>query len=383
MQIFKAYYKIVKRNKIVILIYLGITIGLSFAMTRRDPIAEVFTEEKQNISVIDNDESMFSKAIIDFLDSKHNLVELKDDVDVIQDALYYEDISYLIRIPAGFGDSFTSMEDAKLDITTAENSAGGIYLNNQLEAYLNTYKAYVSMGFSTEEAIEKAYTNSLLTTTVLTTEAEKKTEGPYFQGFFKMMPYGFVSILIHCIGCVMIAFNDEEVSKRMKCSKTSYISSSIQIILASGVLSIVVWLVHLAAVIGVFQDIVLSFDGLGYLILNSLALLFAALGIAFLLASLSKNQTAVTIFGVSGSMLIAFLGGVFVPLDVMSESTKIVSRLVPSYWYITNCEKVYSTKILTDSFKQAFFRGIYIQVAFAIAMIVLAVFISKKKSKAR
>ena len=93
MQIFKAYYKIVKRNKIVILIYLGITIGLSFAMTRRDPIAEVFTEEKQNISVIDNDESMFSKAIIDFLDSKHNLVELKDDVDVIQDALYYEDIS--------------------------------------------------------------------------------------------------------------------------------------------------------------------------------------------------------------------------------------------------------------------------------------------------
>lgn len=380
MQIFNTYFKIVKRNKIVIIIYLAVTIGLSFIMTRRDPVSEVFSEDKQNISVIDEDGSALSKAIVDFADFRHNFVKIEDDTDVIQDAFYYSDISYLIRIPKGFEKQFMEDGDAKLDVTVAPNSAGGVYINNQLESYLRTYEAYLAMGMENEEALKKATGNSYLNTTVITSEPEKQTDGPYFQAFFKMMPYGFVAILIHSIGCVMLAFNEPEVSKRVKCSKTSSIKVSLQLVLGSFVLAIFVWLVHLLVVVGVFQNIVLDYQGFNYLLLNSFAMLLAALGLAFFLGSMSKSQTNVTIFGVSGSMIMAFLGGVFVPLDVISEGTKRISKLLPSYWYITNCEKLYSTKLLTDSFKVAFFRGIYVQFAFAAVMIVLAVMISKKKS---
>lgn len=379
MQTFKAYFKIVKRNKVVIMIYLFLTIGLSFAMTRKDPVSEVFTEDKQNICVMDEDGSEFSKAIVNFVDRKHHLVSLKDDVDEIQDALYYGDISYLIRIPEGFGGAFLQTGDGQLDITTAQNSAGGVYISNQLEAYLNTYKVYIAMGYSNEQAIVKADESLNISTTVVTTEPEKKADGPYFQGFFRMMPYGFVSILIHSIGCVMIAFNDEEVSKRRKCSKTSSLNANTQIVLGSAILAIGVWMVHILTVVGVFQDFVFEYDGFGYLLVNSFALLLASLGIAFFFGSLSKTQTNVSIFGVSGSMFIAFLGGVFVPLDVIGEGTKRISRFLPSYWYTVNCEKLYSAKVITDSFKTEFIRGISVQLAFAAATIALAFLISKKK----
>lgn len=380
MQVFKAYAKIVKTNMPIILVNLVIALGLAIVMSSQDPVGEVFTEERQRVCVIDSDGSFISRALTGHVAAAHDLVEVDEDLDKLQDAFYYRDVDYLIRIPAGFGASFEGDGEIRLEITAAPQAAGSVYVSSGLEAFLGTYRAYRMMGFDESGALGKTEEACAVDTQVsMAEERADNVNSPNFNGFFRLMPYAFISILVACIGFVMIAFNRVEVSKRMKCSSTASTKVSAAIVIGSAALALLVWLTFIIAVFVLYGTAPLEYDGLGYLIVNSLALLASSLGLAFLCGSIARNESLVSIFGVSLSMLCSFLSGVFVPLELISEKTQKISRCVPTYWYMKNCDRLYNTFVYNDSFRTDFAQGIYIQLAFAVAMIGVAFLIMKKR----
>ena len=48
------------------------------------------------------------------------------------------------------------------------------------------------------------------------------------------------------------------------------------------------------------------------------------------------------------SLSLSFLGGVFVPLEVMGENVKAVSRFLPTYWYSTAVNAITDGKGFAD-----------------------------------
>lgn len=382
MKVFETFLTVVKRNIVVALIYLVITFSLSFAMSATDNVTTVFEESRQDVCVINNDSSMLSAALYDYMAQKHNMVEIEDEIDKLQDAFYYNALDYMVRIPEGFGEAYLKDEDVQLDITAAKDSPGSIYVRNQLDAYLMTYKAYSEIYSDRDTIVEKTKETMEKNTEVITGTMESNSpDAPRFRSFFRMMPYAFISILIHIIGSVMVAFNQEQVYKRTRCSSSSPVKVSAQIVLGVALMAVAVWSVFFGLVVVIFKDELFGYSGSSYLIINSLAFVVVALALAFFVGSVSKNDSVVSVLGVSLSMIISFLGGIFVPLEVMGEGTLKISRLLPSYWYMTNLNSVVKATTFTEAMKTDFARGIYIQLSFAVAMIAIG-FLAVRKRRA-
>ena len=381
MKVFSTFWKIVKKYKVVLLVYIGVTLGVSFIMAagNGDRVAEVFEDNRQNICIFDEDKSELSIAFCSFMEEKHNIVEIRDDRDALQDALYYDEIAYLIRIPAGFGEGVYAGGQVELPVTSAPNSAGSVYISRQIESFLKTFRAYREMGLDYEEALSKTRDNLSISTEVATLSENIENNTPKFAAYLQMIPYGLVSILIHCIGSVMIAFNDENVAKRTRCSSKSSRSINAQIVFGAFFMAVVVWALFLGITILINGSEFTSHFAFKYFALNAAVCTLAALGLGFLCGVISKTSEAVSILSVSISMVFSFLGGVFVPLSAMGEGIKTVSKFLPTYWYVENCEMLLPLKAMTDAVQQSFMQGIYIQLAFAAATLAIAFCIARNK----
>ena len=103
MSVFKTFLAITKSNLVAILVYLGVALAMCIALSlSNSEAAYSFESVELNVAVVDNDGSEVSKALVSYLEETENMVEVPDDIDKLQDALFYEDIQYLLTIPEGF-----------------------------------------------------------------------------------------------------------------------------------------------------------------------------------------------------------------------------------------------------------------------------------------
>lgn len=108
MQVFKASIKIAKRKMHTIIVYFLIygVLCMLMAYTGDSNVSDKFQAEALEISIIDRDNSDASRALTEYLGSIHNLIELPEDEEVIQDNLYYNFVQYVLFINEGFEKNF-------------------------------------------------------------------------------------------------------------------------------------------------------------------------------------------------------------------------------------------------------------------------------------
>ena len=103
MSVFKTFFSITKSNAIAIMVYLGVALAMCVALSLSSGGGSYnFESVKVNVAVVDEDESEVSKALVSYLKENENFVETPEDKDLLQDALFFGDIQYLLTIPAGF-----------------------------------------------------------------------------------------------------------------------------------------------------------------------------------------------------------------------------------------------------------------------------------------
>ena len=154
MSLYKAFFKIIKKNLFSVLIYFGITIGVIMLLNGvyADNESKKAKLDKYSIYVEDEDGSEYSNAVVDFLNEFHNVKETQLSQDQIKDLLFYEQIVSYIRIPKGFGDTFINTGENQIINTYDDSMPVGIYISLQLDNYLNSIRSYVEQGDSIEEA---------------------------------------------------------------------------------------------------------------------------------------------------------------------------------------------------------------------------------------
>ena len=125
MQVFNAFFRIVKKNIPALCIYVVIFLGLSLMFSGNGQATDeaMFKEASLNVAVINRDQSELGNAVKDYVGDVHKLIEIEDNKESIQDEIFFRMVEYVLIIPEGFQEDFLSGKDAHIENVKIPGSA--------------------------------------------------------------------------------------------------------------------------------------------------------------------------------------------------------------------------------------------------------------------
>lgn len=354
MQIFKTFFKVMRQYKISLAIYSAIIIFMLLMMTGGEKADEEVSLNKYTILVVDNDNSEVSKELVKFLDSKHNLKEGTYSDEQIKDMLYYLTIREYIEIPEGFGENFTklteasdeSIADSLLETTYDDSMPYAIFINMQINQYLNSVKDYMKSGVSLTDASSKCI-DTMDTSKFVEMQKKETVTSEKIYSTFQYLPFGIMTIIFSGVLPVVMSFNESEKKNRTIISSYKMTNRNIALVLGCATIAVLVT---------VILDVVTSFRNNGPFLFTlpwylSIANTFIyTLSITMLLSmitslplgiakkgSANPNSYITCILGLSFS----FLGGTFVDLSLLGDKVAKIGQFTPNYWYSIGLKEIW------------------------------------------
>ena len=370
MQVYKTFFKVLRKYKISLIMYSAIMIFMIWIFASESSSgSNDIVQKKYSLLVVDEDNSEISKEFVSYLGKKHTLDEGDYTDDQIKDMLFYENISEYIVIPKGFGETIDSVVKAKkngktvseeelaslLQATYDDGMPRGIFINMQINQYLNAVTDYMASGENLTDASKRA--DEALDISEFTTFQEEETDDNAVKyTSFLVLPYGILSIIFSGVIPVIIAFNEKEKKNRTAVSSIKLTTRNISLILGAATVAFAVATIFII-VITLKNGGDFAFTNAWWLsVLNTFIYTITATLLLSMLTSfpilISKGTTnAASFLTVIIGLSFAFLGGTFVDLDILGEGVAKVGRFIPNYWYSIACKKIwYDGAGLTDLF---------------------------------
>ena len=376
MQVFKLFFKIAKTKWIATLIFLGIFL-LILTFTDVGQGATEFSSSKMALTVYDHDNTSASRQLCDYLKKNNEIVDIEDDKDKLIDALYITSTNYVIDINEGFEEKLAKGETDGLFTTRYLHDS---YTNKLADSTLNTYvgtvKAYLAGGMSLDNALTAAEEALSVKTEVKMETFSDNKNASKSASFFNYLPYALLSIIVSVLCPVIIAMNKKEVGFRTKCSSIKLSSISKQTIAASGILVAFLWVFLM--VLGVFKNGGMYSGNMWYAVLNSVSFTLVSVAIALLFAELGIDDNVQAFATQAVGLGMAFLCGMFVPMEMLSSGVLAVGKFLPAYWYVKANDMICG--LSSDPFKSStVLMCIGIQTLFAAAIFAVSLIIKKQK----
>ena len=387
MQVFKTFLKIAKKRFPSVLLYYIIFTVIVIALSKigASDHETSFTATKADICIMDEDDSTASHALSDYLFSIHNPVTLKDtDTMTLQDALYYQEVDYILTIPEGFEEQLTA-SDAKdfLQISMRKDSSNGYFVDQQVNEYLSSVRLFMAGGFSLSEAVTKSAEalSEGNDTSILNIE-EDNVKGTQIglTYFFQYLPYVLINMLLLGMTPILITFNQKDLGARISCSSLSLKSKNTQITLGCIVFCLFVWLLFILTALFIYgADSLFSVNGLRSL-LNSIMVLLFSVALSLLISTFSLKAQSLSMIANVVSLGLSFLSGIFVPQYLLGKGVLAIAHFLPTYWYVRINSMLggMSDEILTTG---KYWRFIDIQFGFFVAVFCIYLVSSKYQKR--
>lgn len=379
MTVFKGYMKILKKNIGLVMIYLVIFFSIAMALqaTARKEHLEDFQKTSVDIAVADQDNSILSHALTDYLKTIHNVSEISSDPAIMQEELYYRNAEYIVQIPGNFYETCI-VEGNPISVTKVPGSYTSFYVDQQINAWLNNIRTYIASGFSQEEAAKAALVQPAAE--VLMYQDESTTvETPEYTYYFRYVPYLFLAVLCYSMGYILLAFQKEDIQKRMLASAVSVRRQNLEGLLAMFTIGIGLWLIAIVGSFIMYQRKLLTSGVLIYYLLNTFLMMIVALSLSYLLGLFIKNSNMLS--GISNivSLGMCFLSGVFVPMSVMDKKVLKIAQFLPTYWYENINETLSQYHSISGDIAVDIWKSLGIQLVFVLAILFMILAVSKYK----
>lgn len=353
MQVFKTFFRIAKKQLPSAGIYIVIFAAIMFlmSMVSSNDTSTQFESSSLDITVIDEDHSEASQALIEHLDNYHNIIDLPDyKQETLFDNLYYTRIAYVLTIPQGYSQRLTDLDTTDLvSSSKLNNSARGYFLDQQIDEYLNTVTMYLSGGYDLQEALDKtaASFGEQGEPELIDFEGDAEEEvNPVMAYFFQYIPYIFLSVMILGMCPILITFHTKDLQNRIRCSSLSQHSLNLQLTLGCILYTLGLWLVFILVAIFFYgpSDV---FSQQGLLLLgNSAAFLPVSVAITLLLGTFitaGSKSSAANVLNMVANVIglgMSFLCGIFVPQFLLGDAVLAVAHFLPAYWYVRNSNMI-------------------------------------------
>lgn len=383
MQVFKTYFKIMNRIKGPIIMYVAIFLGITFIISGSSISndTKIYETSRLDVAVIDRDNTVLSNGIKDYIVDTNDVVEIEDEEDKLKDALYLREVTYIVIIPKGFMESVENGKPLDLETRKVEGTSNSEFLDANISSYISVVNGYIKAGYDMDKVVDYAAESMDKkgeVSLIVDEASDKSTQKSLISYYFSYAPYALISATIMAVTMILATFNKEDIKKRNVCSSLSLKSVNTQLILAGVVFSLM--LVALVVVGGIVICPSSDRNAISFLCYggNVLCCGIVSLSIAFCLGNLLKTQN-----GVSGACNIvglgcSFLGGIFVPLEILPDSVVKVANLVPTYWYTrANDVIAYMSKATSSNIKEILmYMGI--EMLFALVFFAIGLVSSKR-----
>jgi len=384
MQVFKTYFKIIKRHMVQISIYVGVFIALAIALSSSAPTNTIgdFTQSKTRVAFINEDESSpIIEGFKEYLGNHSVYVDIPNDTNSLQDALFFRDVDYIAKVPKGFTQGIMSGMESQIKKTVVTGSTTSIYTDILVNKYFNTAKLYVNnnQGITQEELVKQLAKDLKIDTAVKIKRAEEKASNTGNTGyFFNYLAYVLISVIILGVTSIMMVFSNKNIRRRNLCSPIKNISMNLEILLGNIVFSIACWGLMIICSFVLFKEQMLTTNAL-YFCINSFIFTLMTLSMGFLAGIFVKSGNAQS--GVANvlSLGLCFISGVFVPQEVLSQEVLAIAKFTPTYWYVkANTAISNITNFNMDNLTPVF-QYMLTELGFAVAILSIALVMSKRK----
>lgn len=383
MPVFKCFFYIIYRNKLNLSIYFFIFLGImiaSMTSAKEENVFE-FSTEKIKIGVVDRDNTEASKALSDYLKRECEVVPTKDKKEDIQDQMFFRELEYVAYIPDGFQESMQEGKTPEIENIKIPDSYTGSFIDMKINSYVNLLNVYLKNGSDLGTSIYRADTVSDEETKVSLLDGSTASMKPKYYYYFTYYSYIVTILIIFGVASAFMQFNKKVIRRRMAVSSQPISSANVQLIGASLVLSIALWIVLFVFGLIICGNSADMIEKLPYLLVTSFAYTMVSASLGFLASHIVKGSSGLNGVGNVFSLGFAFLGGVFVPLEMMGEGILKVAQFTPSYWYVNTLECITVEDMAEAATRSSYWNGVLLQFVFALCFFCVALLLRKVRTK--
>ena len=378
MTVFKTFWKIVNKYKGTIILYTVMLISFGGINLASNDTTTTFTSTLPNIAIVNNDQkSVLTNNLISYLSENSKVVDIENDEEKINDALFYRDVSYVVYIPKNYTNDVLKGMNPTIDIKSTNDYTSSLE-EMMLTDYLNLQNTYLKL--TTDQAKLTNYINDTLkdkSEVVLTSKVDTKSFSKVSR-YFNFASYSILAVVIFIITLVLTSFKEKTVNKRIVVSSMNYKKHNGLILKSSLLYALIVWALFSLLAIILLGKSLLNIRGL-LLSLNTLIFTLQALTFALLISSLVNNKDAIG--GIVNVVALgsAFLCGAFIPSMYLPEKVVSISHIFPAYYYNNSNDLVTSLEVINLTTLKPFIINIMIMLVFMLVFIVLNNFVIKNR----
>lgn len=376
MTVFKAFWKIVKKYKVTVILYTVMLIIFGGISISSGDNGFKYTDSKPRIYVVNNDlNNKLTENFISYLNKNSDLIKIKDNK--VDDAIFYKDVDYVIYIPELYGSNVLNGLNPILDIKK-NDSYDSALAQLLVEKYIKVQNVYANM-YSDENIIIDAINNNLnssidvdISSSINISKTSKMTS------YFNYASYSILAIIIYIICLVLFCFKNKDVSKRILVSSTNMSKHNKLLLLSSLLFCIIIWILFVLLGVIIIGRSLFSIRGIIY-IFNMFLFIFNSLTFAFFISSIFSNKNAIV--GIVNVVALgeAFLCGAFVPVEWLPSFVVTIAHIFPTYWYINTNNLLGNIDIINlNTIKPIIINSLVI-ICFMLLFIILNNIILKKQ----
>ena len=292
MTVYKTFLKVVNKYKFIILLYTIMLILFAGFNMQTSQNSTNFVAEKPDVLIINNDkEQKLSKNLVEYIEKNSNIVDIENDEEARNDALFYRDVSYIIYIPENYSKDFLNGLNPEINIKSA-GDAGSSYAEMMLTRYIkvaNIYQKELQNEDELIKTINETLEKEAETEITSKLDTDNLTRAAFYYNF---MNYSILAGCVYVICIIISSFREEKIRKRTVISSMNYKKFNRQLLVSNGALALILWFLYVVLSFILIGDIMFTAHGL-ILIANSFVFSICSLTIAFLIANLINNKNAI------------------------------------------------------------------------------------------
>ncbi|UEA30920.1 ABC transporter permease [Granulicatella elegans] len=372
MTVYKYFLKLANRYKMYAIVYLIIFIGMALLQVSGKNETSKF--EDTSIKMIIKDESNgtdeIMKHLVQTLQKNHNVQFTTNSDTSVKEMIYAGDVDAVLWIPS---DVHSKLEkEQEVVAMEISHSLSGHLIREYVNAYIRYAVALKKQGDFSAEKIDTIMSQeakvTLLSKEVVSSQYSKEKFGEHY---FAYSPFIYFSVFIYLFGTIFSKMKGKEVAKRIAIAMKDERRVMLEQFLAGLTIVGLIVGINLLFVEILSPEFYTSSQALKILLLSTVSAI-SAYALSFLCAVvIGENQyaysAASTIFG----MGLAFLSGIFVPLDLVSSFGVNIAKFFPVY-YVTSAANNSSTEFSSYAFHLGMivlFTILYVVMAFSVQRI--------------
>ena len=240
MTIFKTYWKIVKKNIGIIILYTVMLLVFGTMNLKANKNSFEYISSKPDIIIVNNSSGIITDTLISYLKTNANVKNITDEND-IDDAVFFRDANYVIYIPKEFENKIENGKEFNIDIKT-NNSYDSYIASELLNKYLDVFSKYMNLYNDKILAIQKL--DNTLNKKASVVIENKTNLNSKTSLFYNFSSYSIMAIVIYIICLVLSSFNDEKISKRTSVSGMNYKTFNNYLYISSFTFTFIIFIVN-------------------------------------------------------------------------------------------------------------------------------------------